>query len=57
MFDKDTYNKAVADFAEQLKWEYENSIGVPQREINFAVAVIDQVAERLRGRCSSGLNK
>lgn len=51
------YIKAIADFAEQLKWEYVNSIGVPQREINFAVAVIDQVAERLRGRCSSGLNK
>ena len=43
-------NKAIDEFAEKLKWEYENSIGIPQREINFANAVIDQVAERLKER-------
>ena len=41
--------KAIDEFAEKLKWEYENSIGIPQCEINFANAVIDQVAERLKG--------
>ena len=46
---KEGFLMAIDEFAEKLKWEYENSIGIPQREINFAKAVIDQVAERLKG--------
>jgi Lar family restriction alleviation protein len=40
--------KAIDEFAEKLKWEYENSIGISQREIDFANAVTDQVAEQLK---------
>ena len=40
--------RVINEFAEKLKWEYENSIGIPQREIDFAKAVTDQVAEQLK---------
>ena len=42
-------NNAIDEFAEKMKWEYENSIGISQREINFAKAVTEQVAEQLKG--------
>ena len=41
--------KAIDEFAEEMKWEYRESIGTSEREIHFALAVIDQVAERLKG--------
>lgn len=46
---KDGYADAIDEFAEQMKWEYRESIGTSAREINFACGVIDQVAERLKG--------
>ena len=41
--------KAIEEFASKMKWEYENSTGVPKKEIEFAKAVIDMVAERMKG--------
>lgn len=41
--------EAIGEFTERMKWEYENSIGIPKREIDFARAIIDQVAKRLMG--------
>ena len=41
--------KAIDEFAEEMKWEYRESIGTSEREIHFALAVIDQVAEQLKG--------
>lgn len=40
---------AIEEFASKMKWEYENSTGVPKKEIEFAKAVIDMVAERMKG--------
>ena len=40
--------KAIDEFAEKMKWEYENSIGISQREIDFANAIIDMVAKKLK---------
>lgn len=52
-YDRNQYSKGYADaideFAEEMKWEYRESIGTSEREIHFALAVIDQVAERLKG--------
>lgn len=42
-------NKAIDEFAKEMKWEYRESIGTSEREIHFALAVIDQVADRLKG--------
>ena len=48
-FEKEIRAKAIDEFAEEMKWEYRESIGTSEREIHFALAVIDQVAERLNG--------
>lgn len=40
--------KAIDEFAEKLKWEFENSIGVSKRAVYFANAVIDIVAKELK---------
>lgn len=48
-YEQESRAKAIDEFAERLKWEYENSIGVPKTEIDFAKAVIEQVAEKLKG--------
>lgn len=47
-------NKAIDEFAKKMKWEYDNSIGVPKKEIDFAKAVIDMVAEQLKGGSDDG---
>lgn len=44
----DGYNKAIDDFLEKIKWEYLNSCGIKQKEIEFLVAVASQVAEQLK---------
>lgn len=46
---EDYRGKVIDEFAEKMKWEYRESIGTSEREIHFALAVIDQVAERLKG--------
>lgn len=46
--DAEVRAKAIDEFAEQMKWEYRESIGTSEREIHFACAVIEQVAERLK---------
>jgi hypothetical protein len=46
--------KVIDEFAEQMKWEYRESIGTSEREINFACAVIEQVAERMKGGAIDG---
>ena len=48
-YEKEIRAKAIDEFAEEMKWEYRESIGTSEREIHFALAVIDQVAERLKG--------
>lgn len=45
----DGYDKGIDEFANKMKWEYDNSTGVPKKEIDFAKAVIDMVAEQLKG--------
>ena len=42
------YNKAIDDFVEKIQWEYLNGCGIKQSEIEFLVAVSNQVAERLK---------
>lgn len=44
----DGYNKALDDFVEKIQWEYLNSCGIKQREIEFLIAVSNQVAEQLK---------
>lgn len=41
--------KAIAEFAEKMKWEIKNSIGISKRVADFTRAVIDMVAEQLKG--------
>lgn len=42
-------NKAIDEFVEKIQWEYLNSCGLKQREIDFLVAVSSVVAEQLKG--------
>ena len=44
---KEQYNKAIDDFLEKIQWEYLNSCGIEQKEIEFLIAVSSQVAEQL----------
>ena len=44
----DGYNKAIDEFAEKIQWEYLNSCGLKQREIDFLVAVSSMVAEQMK---------
>ena len=40
--------KAIDEFAEKLRQEYENAISIPQIEIDFANKMIDRVIEQLK---------
>lgn len=48
------YNKAIDDFLERIQWEYLNSCGIEQKEIEFLIAVSSQVAEQLKAGASNG---
>jgi hypothetical protein len=41
--------KAIDEFVEKIQWEYLNSCGLKQREIDFLVAVSSMVAEQMKG--------
>ena len=45
---KEEYSKAVDDFLEKIQWEYLNGCGIEQKEIEFLIAVSNQVAEQLK---------
>lgn len=38
------------DFANQMRYEYENGINIPKAEKEFAYAIIDMVKKRLENR-------
>ena len=40
--------KAIDEFTEKIQWEYLNSCGLKQREIDFLVAVSSMVAEQMK---------
>jgi len=42
--------KAIDEFAEKLKWEFKNSLGISKRVADFTTAVINMVAEQLKER-------
>ena len=42
------YSKAIDDFLKKIQWEYLNSCGIEQKEIEFLIAVSSQVAEQLK---------
>lgn len=44
----DGYTKAIDDFLEKIQWEYLNSCGIKQQEIDFLITVSSQVAEQLK---------
>ena len=46
---KEIRAKAIDEFAEKIQWEYLNSCGLKQREIDFLVAVSSMVAEQMKG--------
>jgi hypothetical protein len=46
--DKEIRAKAIDEFAEKIQWEYLNSCGLKQREIDFLVAVSSMVAEQMK---------
>lgn len=41
------YNKAIDDFSNKMKYEYENATGIFRKECDFALAIIEMVAEQL----------
>lgn len=45
---KEEYCKAIDDFLEKIQWEYLNGCGIEQKEIEFLIAVSNQVAEQLK---------
>lgn len=47
-FEQEIRNKAIDDFLEKIQWEYLNSCGIEQKEIEFLIAVSSQVAEQLK---------
>lgn len=44
----DGYAMAIDEFAEKIQWEYLNSCGLKQREIDFLVAVSSMVAGQMK---------
>lgn len=44
------YTKGIEDFLEKIQWEYLNSCGIRQQEIDLLIAVSSQVAEQLKER-------
>ena len=47
-FEQEIRCKAIDDFLEKIQWEYLNSCGIEQKEIEFLIAVSSQVAEHLK---------
>ena len=47
-FEQEIRCKAIDDFLEKIQWEYLNSCGIEQKEIEFLIAVSSQVAEQLK---------
>ena len=47
-FEQEIRCKAIDDFLEKIQWEYLNSCGIEQKEIEFLIAVSSQVAENLK---------
>ena len=43
------YNKAIDDFAEKMKQEYENAVCIPEVEVEFGKLLVDKVREQLKG--------
>ena len=39
----------INEFAEKMKWEIKNSIGISKRVADFTRAVVDMVSEQLKG--------
>ena len=46
--EKQIRETAIDDFLEKIQWEYLNSCGIKQREIEFLISVSSQVAEQLK---------
>lgn len=44
----DGYDKAINDYTEKIQWEYLNSCGLKQKEIEFLVNISNEVAEQLK---------
>lgn len=42
------YEKAIDDFLGKIQWEYLNSCGIKQKEIEFLINVSSDVAEQLK---------
>ena len=53
-FEQEIRCKAIDDFLEKIQWEYLNSCGIEQKEIEFLIAVSSQVAEQLKAGASNG---
>ena len=47
-FEQEIRCKAIDDFLEKIQWEYLNSCGIEQKEIEFLIAISSQVAENLK---------
>ena len=47
-FEQEIRCKAIDDFLEKIQWEYLNSCGIEQKEIEFLIAASSQVAENLK---------
>ena len=48
LFEQEIRCKAIDDFLEKIQWEYLNSCGIEQKEIEFLIAASSQVAENLK---------
>ena len=47
-FEQEIRCKAIDDFLEKIQWEYLNSCGIEQKEIEFLIAISSQVTEQLK---------
>lgn len=45
---ENTYNRGIDDFAERLRFEYQNAVSIPAIEKETAYAAINKVAEQLK---------
>jgi translation elongation factor EF-Tu-like GTPase len=48
LHDKEVRAKVIEEFAEKLKWEFKNSIGISNRVADFTTAIINMVADQLK---------
>ena len=55
-WEKQIRETAIDDFLEKIQWEYLNSCGIKQREIEFLISVSSQVAERLKAGEENGID-